>query len=357
MRPSRSRHAGRVFARIQNAPMRTDYLRTVTGWLSLEHLPISRLRGTDLFPSSFTGFKYRRNACSDQAESQNGNRWAICQNAHEQLGSAEALASFQIVVLGRDADVFLTDDVLIRLKKWLVEGEGSLVCFRGPPSSQINQRLGELMPVRWMPSRESRFRVAMSTAGKALRWLSGTEGDIELANLPSLAVVARPERPKPLAVILATAVEAGAKEPVPVICYQPVGNGRVVVIEGAGMWRWAFLPAQYEQHDESYGVLWRSLVRWLVSGAGLLPSQQFALRTDKVTFSTAEIVTANLLASAERSGGPPVVKLTGKTLEKPRLLGATPTATSTMSQSVSRSVHFTFSRLPPDSIRWRLQPV
>ncbi len=266
----------------------------------------------------------KKSAKEEASEAKRLDRWAICPNAEQQLGSAEALGTFQIVVLGRDADVFLTDDVLIRLKKWLVEGEGSLVCFRGPPSSQINQRLGELMPVRWTPSRESRFRVEMSEAGKALRWLSGTEGDIELANLPSLATVARAERPKPLAVVLATAVGRGAKEPVPVICYQPVGNGRVVVIEGAGMWRWAFLPAQYEQHDESYGVLWRSLVRWLVSGAGLLPSQQFALRTDKVTFSTAEIVTANLLASAERSGGPPVVKLTGKTLKQPRLLSATP---------------------------------
>ncbi|MBN1588268.1 MAG: VWA domain-containing protein [Pirellulales bacterium] len=252
------------------------------------------------------------------------DRWAVCQNADKQLGNANRLGTFQIIILGRDADVFLTDDVLARLKKWLVDGEGSLVCFRGPPSSQINQRLAELMPVRWTPSRESRFRVRMSEAGEALRWLSGAEGDIELASLPSLATVARPNRPKPLTVVLATAVGDNTEKPVPLISYQPVGNGRVVVIEGAGMWRWDFLPAQYKQHDQSYGILWRSLVRWLVSGTGLLPSQDFALRTDKVTFSTAETVTAVLLTSAKRSAVPPKIKLTGKTLKEPRTVTATP---------------------------------
>jgi hypothetical protein len=168
----------------------------------------------------------------------------------------------------------------------------------------------------------------MSESGEALRWLSGTEGDIELADLPSLATVARPEHPKPLAVVLATAAGEGADEPVPLISYQPVGNGRVVVIEGAGMWRWAFLPAEYEQHDQSYGVLWRSLVRWLVSNAGLRPSQDFALRTDKVTFSTAESVTAVLLASAERSAAPPKIELAGGTLKEPRRVTATPSGNS-----------------------------
>ena len=53
--------------------MRIDYLRTVTCLLPLETPPIVRLRGTNSFPPSFTGPKYRRNACTYQAESQNGN--------------------------------------------------------------------------------------------------------------------------------------------------------------------------------------------------------------------------------------------------------------------------------------------
>ena len=89
-------------------------------------------------------------------------QWTIAKDAGRYLADAAALGGYQIVILGRNAEAFLTDDGLATLRKWLVEGEGSLVCFRGPPASQIGQRLGELMPVRWTPAAESRFRVALT---------------------------------------------------------------------------------------------------------------------------------------------------------------------------------------------------
>ena len=54
--------------------------------------------------------------------------------------------------------------------------DGSLVCFRGAPSSKISQRLDELMPVRWTASAETRFRAQWTDEGQALRWLPG-EGE------------------------------------------------------------------------------------------------------------------------------------------------------------------------------------
>ena len=139
----------------------------------------------------------------------------------------------------------MTDDALVKLRKWIVENEGSLVCFRGPPASQISQRLGELMPVRWTPASETRFRVQLTGAGEALRWLPTSGKDsTALADMPSLAATSRAEASKALAVVLATSVAGGpADKPAPVVAYQPVGNGRVVVVEGAGTRRWAFLRA------------------------------------------------------------------------------------------------------------------
>ena len=100
---------------------------------------------------------------------------------------------------------FLTDAALATLRKWLAEGEGSLVCFRGPPAAQIGQRLGELMPLRWSPAAESRFHVRLTGVGQSLRWLAaGNDGDDLLGELPSLATAARPEAAKALAVVLAT---------------------------------------------------------------------------------------------------------------------------------------------------------
>jgi hypothetical protein len=163
----------------------------------------------------------------------------------------------------------------------------------------------------------------MTGAGQALRWLPGEKGDEDsLAGMPSLATVGKPGSPKALAIVLASAAEGGTG---PVITYQPVGSGRVVVVEGAGMWRWAFLPPSHQDRDDIYATLWRSLVRWMVSNVGLLPSQQLALRTDTTAFSTDETASAMLLLREERqSGNVPEVELTGGALEKSRRISPIP---------------------------------
>jgi len=276
-------------------------------------------------------------------------QWTIESDPGTVLGESDALAEYQIVVLGRNAEVYLTDEALKRLRRWLAEGEGSLVCFRGAPASQISQRLGELMPVRWSPVGESRFRVELTEAGRSLRWLPEAERSDELARLPSLATVAVPESTKPLAKVLATAVAEGADEPVPVVTYQPVGSGRVVVVEGAGMWRWAFLPPAHQDHDETYGLFWRSLVRWLVSGVGLLPSQRLTLRTDKVVFSTTEAAAATLLVREEELGGAiPGVELSGGPLGEPKRLTPVPRG------NYPGQYHVGFGELPEGHYRVRV---
>jgi hypothetical protein len=88
-------------------------------------------------------------------------------------------------------------------------------------------------------------------------------------------------------------------------------------VEGAGMWRWAFLPPDRQKEEEIYGSLWQSLVRWLVTQVGLLPSQRLSLRTDAITFRTDEAVRATLLAR-DWSGKPPQVELRGGQLKEPQ---------------------------------------
>jgi hypothetical protein len=251
-------------------------------------------------------------------------QWAIEKDAGKFLSDAGGLASYQIVILGHNAEAFLTDEALVKLRKWLVESEGALVCFRGPPASQINQRLGELMPVVWTASPESRFRVELTPAGRALRWLpAGDDAKGQMAELPSLATTARPEGVKALTVVLATAAESGLGQSSPVMSYQPVGNGRVVVVEGAGLWRWAFLSPDHKKEEEVYGSLWRSLVRWLAANVDMLPSQRLSLRADKLSFNTGENVTATLLVR-DWSGGVPRVTLTGGAKAEPQTFTCTP---------------------------------
>lgn len=261
-------------------------------------------------------------ATASAEPAERSERWEIINNAADVLGDAEHLNGYQIVVLGRDAEVFLTDTAVDNLRNWISRDGGSLVCSRGAPAAQINQRLGRLMPVLWSRTRESRFRVELTDAGRELRWLAGqqapTAGD-PLTSLPSLSTAEQVKKTKPMAIVLATSVSKDGSSALPVVSYQQYGTGRVVVVEGAGMWRWAFMPPDYADQETVYTALWHSLTRWLVSRAGLLPGQQLAMQSDKVSFSTTETATATLLIrEGATSGELPRVELRGDSLEEPK---------------------------------------
>ena len=255
---------------------------------------------------------------------QKKDQWKIESDATKYLADAETLASYQIVILGRNAEIFLTDEALTVLRRWLAEGEGSLVCFRGPPTARISERLGELMPFRWELAPETRFGMELTGPARALHWLPAEkEGGSPLTGLPSLATTSRPAAAKALSMVLAKGVVGDSGQSPPVITYHPVGTGRVVVVEGAGMWRWAFLPPDRQKQETVYGTLWQSLLHWLATHVGLMPSQRMALRTDALTFNTDENVMATLLVR-EWSGEPPRVELSGEALDKPRTFTCVP---------------------------------
>jgi hypothetical protein len=248
-------------------------------------------------------------AATQPARSQ---KWSVVTNPADVLASPESLRPFQIIVLGRDADVFLTDAALGNLRDWVAREGGALLCFRGSPMAQVTGRLASILPVEWTNGREARFRVKLTERGQEMRWLPGgadANAVAGLAELPTLATIAQVGRTKPLANVLATAVFADGKQETPVVTWQPYGTGRAAVIEGAGMWRWAFLPPDQQEHDAVYGTLWHSMLRWLVSGGGLLPGEKLALRGEKVRFSTLEPAGATLLLRESAGLTAPAVEL------------------------------------------------
>ncbi|MBK8270168.1 MAG: hypothetical protein IPK83_18470 [Planctomycetes bacterium] len=229
--------------------------------------------------------------------------WEILQTTHELLGAIDKLREYNVIVVGRDADEFLTDATLTPLRKWIAEEGGSLVCYRGSPTATINERLARLLPVQADLVRESRFRMKLTPSGHLASWLltaSDTSPETLWSLLPTLATNQRAAASKPASVVLATAADASGGESAAVV-YQPYGTGRVVYIEGAGMWRWGFLPPEHEQYHAVYHRMWRNMIRWLVANGGLLPGENVSLRPDKVTFSDLEPVGATMLLRADAS--------------------------------------------------------
>ncbi len=248
--------------------------------------------------------------------------WRVVANGAEVLADPKSIGSFQVLVLGRDAESFLSDQALVNLRAWVASDSGALVCYRGQPMAQVNERLEKMLPVQWRTSRESRFRMTLTDRGRDLRWFEpqGQASGDALPYLPALSAMTATDEPKPLATVLA-AVSGNSGEETPIVTYQPYGGGRVVVVEGSGMWRWAFLPPAYSDHDSTYASLWQSLLRWLVSRAGLLPGQDMALRTDQVTFATSDAPAATLLIRKEAAQSQiPNIELTGDGIEGKRLI-------------------------------------
>jgi len=225
--------------------------------------------------------------------------------------SPESLAEVQIVVLGRNAEFFLEDDSLEALRNWISRDGGSLVCARGAPSAQISQRLSQILPVSWSMGRESRFRVSMTTQGRDLRWLSAFGDGNVLGSMPSLSSVAMASQREGLSNVLATTVDSTGQQVVPVLSYQPYGSGRTVVVEGAGMWRWALMSPEHQGREEVYATLWRSLLRWLVSRAGLMPGQDISLQPDRVSFDAGDVSTATLLVRQDKVNQVPNIRVQG----------------------------------------------
>jgi hypothetical protein len=263
---------------------------------------VVRLSDTRLLRRSLT---HESDATTEPVET-----WRIDTDPAQILASADRLRNYQVIVIGRDAEPFLDDTAVANLESWVAQQGGSLLCYRGSPTSAENQLLAKLLPVKWGAASAMRFRVEMTDRGKSLNWFAAASaGSDLLQQMPSLASSNVIQSSKPLAVVLAWAVGDAGQEPA--VVYQPYGVGRVVVVEGAGMWRWAFLAPAYQDQDQVYSSLWHSLMRWLSSGQGLSPGQRFSLRGDKVRFADDEPATATLLAREDSTHAPlPLVQLT-----------------------------------------------
>ena len=140
-------------------------------------------------------------ASAEHANFSRSQDWKIIADGSTLLTDQKSLSTYQVVILGRDAETFLTDEAINQVKHWLRESGGALVCFRGAPTAQINQRLAQILPVRWEGARESRFHMRLTEQGRDLRWLPSDDDQTDadpLLLMPSLATSGSAAR-KPVA--------------------------------------------------------------------------------------------------------------------------------------------------------------
>lgn len=238
------------------------------------------------------------------------------------LGSYEALKHYHVVVLGRESQTFLTPANVENLCRWIAEWGGALVCARGQPVSTVPERLDAVMPVRWKSGKEMRFRMRISEQAEVSGWLPEGSG-----LMPSLATGSSVEAVKPLATVIARAESQEPIDDMAVVTCQPYGSGRVVVVEGSGLWRWALLTTDQENQRDLYRKFWNNLMRWLAASADFLPGETAALRSVRGTYTTLERPAVQLLVRSDpevRADSAPLIELSNAAGDDVRRLSALP---------------------------------
>lgn len=231
-----------------------------------------------------------------EAASSRANQWQIEEQLASPLESERLLEKYRLVILGRDAGVYLTDAAVDNLRSWISKNGGCLLCARGAPSDQMAAKLAEILPVKWAGSiDESRVHAEVTQHALDTSIFDPllSEGIDPIGTLPTLAVGSQPKIRTGLPQILMQSTSSSGAS-VPVVTYQPMGAGQTIVVEGAGMWRWAFLAPEHASKDKIYPTLWQSMVQWIISQQDMLPGQDIAIRSDRATYLAGDRATASV---------------------------------------------------------------
>ena len=210
--------------------------------------------------------------------------------------TAEALAAFDAVVLGRSPDRVAGEAWLELLGDYVSERGGGLLWARGPPESiglspAAAAGLAPLSPVLEPGEVRLEPRLRPTAAGRlhpAFGFDSGDRLDDILDRLPPVewGIIGRARSG---AEVLAEFTDPAA--PFPALLAMPHGSGRVVLFAGEGLWRWRLLEPELSAYDGLYEFLWSVLLRELVTAGAFQPGQEVSLQVSPVNVRSGETVT------------------------------------------------------------------
>jgi hypothetical protein len=197
------------------------------------------------------------------------------------------LARYDLVILGKNTDAFLTPARVEALRSYVRDGGGAVLFARGKPVSSETSALATLEPVSWGAQTVSDFRFKPTADGVAAglfgQALPAADSTLWTA-LPTLKDARQITEVKPFTRILAegsTETGAATGERFPVLLVRRYGQGVCGLVNGDGLWKWDFFPEARELGN-SYEDFWIQLIQWMASYSEFLPGQDFSLRLGSV---------------------------------------------------------------------------
>ncbi|MCP4218068.1 MAG: hypothetical protein GY765_25720, partial [bacterium] len=187
------------------------------------------------------------------------------------------LFAYDICIFGRNCDAFFTEGTEKRFTRFVSEKGGGLVFSRGKPYGGRFYPLAKFEPVVWGDGVEKSVHMKLTEHGfsdPVFEFGQGGKSQELVDKLPRLDQAMITKGEKPLAMVMA---ESKSVQKTILAAFQQYGQGRIVTLNMAGMWRWAFREKTGD--EQVYTRFWMSLLRNLLSNSDFLPGADVSLRS------------------------------------------------------------------------------
>jgi hypothetical protein len=216
----------------------------------------------------------------------------------------DQFAAYDVIILGREVDSILgatagsssgdaSSGPIGLLDQYVKERGGTVIFSRG--RAFANGAASQLEPILWGDTTRERVRLDVTAEGRALSpFRALNEGAGGLDALPELLDEKRPGATQPLTSTFAVAEGRYDSAPEAAIVHRRYGQGQVVSMGVAGLWRWA-LNSKVEGANSPFDYFWDQMVLWLLAGRDFIPSRQFSFRPNSANILLGEKVYLRLV--------------------------------------------------------------
>ncbi len=250
---------------------------------------------------------------------------AVLQETTEVFPDTDAaLGHYDLVVIGKGAEAFLTPERIERLSRFVRDRGGALLFSRGKPYAGNFEGLASLEPGLWGEETGAEYTFLPTGDGEESGLFGERLPGIESAvwsGLSPLEDVRTMAELRPFTRVLAVGNRVGGGAKVPLLVARRHGRGMVAAVNGDGLWRWGFNPGK-EEGEDWYREFWMQMLQWTATYSEFLPGEDFSLQLSSGIAESGETVRARIGYRGGTNPAPvPMVELSGPA---PESLAAAP---------------------------------
>lgn len=228
------------------------------------------------------------------------------------------MVRYDLVVIGKGADAFLTPERIERLGRFVRDRGGALLYSRGKPSASDLAGLAALQPGRWGEPANAEYTLLPTAEGEETGLFGDGlpgKGNALWSRLPPLLDVRTLAEVAPFTRVLAVGERVGGGSRVPLLMARRHGRGMIAAVNGDGLWRWGFGAGDQETGEAGedwHREFWMQVLQWAATYSEFLPGEDFSLQLDASSVPLSTTLRARIGYRGEASTRPaPELVVTG----------------------------------------------